>query len=531
MSLIELKNVSKHYNNRCLYDNVNLNIYKGDKVVILGENGVGKTTLLSIMAGELDVDTGKVKIEKNEICFLGQLFDFSQTMLIDEYINQLFSEVLNLEKLLYKKSEELSNCDLNSKDMQEYIELLDEFESKGGYLFLEEIKKFINIFGLEEMKGKRCFELSGGQKQYFRLALSLFSNKNIIFLDEPCSYLDSKKINWLINYIKSSDKTFVVISHDIHFVKNIANKVVNISNGEVHLFPYEYMRYLKEEECHRANKHQRNKNCNKEISKKVETVSKKIEWMRKAENKHRHAVTIKRLQKEIEELEKKKLEFDNNSYSYVFDTAEMKFDKKIYIGMSKIKKSFGSNNVLVDCTLNIYSDSKIIIVGENGSGKTTLLKIIAGEEIPEEGNISIENDVLISLVEQDFVREMNCSIIDYCILKSGKGINFVENALNNLFDEKKIDIHGNVNLLSGGERKRLEILIKVISEPDLLILDEPTVYMDQYSKNCVINMIDDFVGAVLIVTHDDELIHGLLRRNFTILCINNGQLKEYERDI
>lgn len=526
MSLIELKNVSKYYNNRCLYKEVNLNINMGDKVVIVGENGVGKTTLLNIMYGSIDVETGQVKVEKSKICFLNQLFDFSQNTLVDEYINQLFGEVLYLEKMICIKAEEISNCDMKSNVFQEYIELSDKFESKGGYSFLEEIKKFINIFDLKKMMGKKCLELSGGQKQYLRLALSLFSDKDIIFLDEPSSYLDEKKIKWLINYIKSSNKTFVIISHDEYIIKNIANKVVNISNKEVVLFPYGYKRYLEEEERYKANKKQNNKTTDKEISKKIETIKKKIEWMRKAENKHSHAVTVKRLQREIEKLEKEKIEFDDNTYSYEYEVQNKETEKKMYVNINEIKKSYGYKNVLTNCSLNIYSDSKIVIVGENGSGKTTLLKIIAGEELPEEGNIITDNSVSIGMVKQDFLNETSNTILNYCIMKSGKGINIVEEALNKLFDERKIDIHNRVSILSGGERKRLEIMIKVISEPDLLILDEPTVYMDDYSKNHIFKLINSFNGAVLIVTHDNELIEKLLINGFDILCINNGRLED-----
>lgn len=187
MSLIELKNVSKYYNNRCLYKNVNLNINMGDKVAIVGENGVGKTTLLNIMYGSIAVETGQVKVEKNNICFLNQLFDFPKNILVEEYVDQLFGEMLYLEKLICIKAEEISNCGMKNDVFQEYIELLDKFESKGGYSFLEEIKKFINIFDLKKMIGKKCMELSGGQRQYLRLALSLFSDKDIIFLDEPSS--------------------------------------------------------------------------------------------------------------------------------------------------------------------------------------------------------------------------------------------------------------------------------------------------------------------------------------------------------
>lgn len=339
--------------------------------------------------------------------------------------------------------------------------------------------------------------------------------------------MDEKKIKWLINYIKFSNKTFIIISHDEYLIKNIANKVVSIANKEVILFPYAYKRYLEEEERYKSNKQQTNKTTDKEILRKIETIAKKIEWMKKAENKHRHAVTVKRLQKEIEKLEKEKFEFENNTYSYKYESRNKKVEKRMYVNVNEIKKSYGYKTVLSNCSLNIYSDSKIVIVGENGSGKTTLLKMIAGEELPEEGYVIIDNNVSIGMVKQDFLIETDSTILDYCIMKSGKGINIVEEALGKLFDERKIDIHSKVSILSGGERKRLEIMAEIISKPDVLILDEPTVYMDEYSKKHIFELIDSFNGAVLIVTHDNEWIPKLLINGFNILCMNSGHLEAY----
>lgn len=524
MSFIELKDVSKYYNKRCLYTNVNVNISMGDKVVVLGENGVGKTTLLNIMACETEVDSGNVKADQDNIFYLNQLFDFPQNIFVDEYIDRLFGEAMELEKKVRLKADELSKSGMDAAAMQEYAELYEKFESKGGYSFLEEMNRFIHIFGLHEMTGKRCRELSGGQKQYLRLALSLFSDKDIIFLDEPGSCLDGNKVDWLVNYIKASTRTFVVVSHDIHIVKSIATRVIDISNGEVNLYPCSYHKYLEARERYRTNRRQGNRECEKEIQKKIATITKKIEWMGKAENKHRHAVTIRRLQREIETLKREKLVFDNNSYSYAWKMSKTEAEKQLYVSVDGIKKSYGNQRVLSGCSLDIYSDSHIMITGENGCGKTTLLKLITGKEKPDEGSVIVEDHVSIEMAQQDFPTETGSSILAYCIKKSGKGIDAVENALLRLFDERKTDINSDISLLSGGERKRLEIMIKMISGPDLLILDEPTVYMDQYSRNRFYDLLDRFLGAVLIVTHDKEFINDLSGKNFTALRMGDGRI-------
>ena len=222
MEIIEFKNVSKFYLTQKLYDNVNFTINSKDKIAILGNNGVGKSTLLKLIMGEEFADDGEIVIDENTvISYFDQFGKIDLDKKVSELLDIPFEKVIKLQSELEEMAGKFSdeNIDMDSL-MEEYSKLNDEFESLGGYSYLHIQSEFSEIFGFSDKLERKFSELSGGERQYIRLAITLFNSSNLIILDEPLSFFDKNKTAWLTKFINESNKSFLIISHNVDFIRS-----------------------------------------------------------------------------------------------------------------------------------------------------------------------------------------------------------------------------------------------------------------------------------------------------------------------
>ena len=530
MNIIEFKNVSKSFFTQKLYADINLEINSRDKIALIGNNGTGKSTFIKLIKDEELPDEGEVIINEEAViaCF-DQFGSIDQNMKVEELLNLPFQHIIHAQNELEHISTLFSEDDEeNAKLLEKYAELSDRFESMGGYSYVHVQSEFIEVFELGDKLGKKFRELSGGERQYVRLAVVLFSNSDLIILDEPLSFFDRKRTAWLSEYIANSKKAFLVVSHNVDFIRSFANRIFDVDNFTVSAFDANYPGYVKEKKAIIAKAKKINISTEQIIEKTNRASTKKLALLEKCGNKHAQAVILRRMERELEKLENSKIEF-SPEYRYKYTEAPKEvfissgeIDSEIVI-LKNVSKEFPDKLLYKDLNLTVSKDSKIAIVGENGSGKSTLLKLLTGQEEVSSGEIFVNSRAKISFINQDTIfPNEKISIIDYLKDKTGLSEDFIEMAVDTLYNDEPEFRDKRIFMLSGGEKKRLEIFANTLAEIDLLIVDEPSTYMDEYSRNAIATMLLDFPGAVIIVTHDKALLKKL---DFTTYDIRDKRFR------
>ena len=517
MDIIELKNVSKFYLTQKLYDNVNFTISSKDKIALLGNNGVGKSTLLKIILEEEITDDGEIIMEEGvTTSYFDQFGKIDMEKKVEELLDIPFEKVIRIQAELEEVGSKFSDSDIDMEAlMEKYALLNDEFESLGGYSYMHIQAEFSEVFGFSDKLQRKFSELSGGEKQYIRLAITLFSQSNLVILDEPLSFFDQKKTAWLTNFINKSDKGFIIISHNTDFIRNFANKILNINNYSVNFYECDYNTYLKEKKAKALEDRRINKSKDESIEDTIIAYEKKSILIEKAFDKHAQAVILRRMERELEKLEDEKIVLSPDyKYEYVAPPEEVFIKSREVEGdilkLSNVSKIFEDKALYKDVNLAIHSDSKICIVGENGSGKSTLLRIMLGQEEPTSGEVFINETAKITYIAQEtYFENEKISVFDYLSEKIGLSPDFIETAIDSLFNHEKEFRDKRIFMLSGGEKKRLEIFANILSDTDLLIIDEPSTYMDDYSRTTIASMLLAYDGAVILVSHDKFLMRQL----------------------
>ncbi|MGL4977539.1 MAG: ATP-binding cassette domain-containing protein, partial [Cetobacterium sp.] len=274
MTIIEFKNVSKSFFSQNLYKHVDLEVNSGDKIALVGNNGTGKSTLIKLLTGEETPDRGRITREEESViaCF-DQFGRLNLDSKVQDLLNSPFQKVMSIQAELEAVSAEFTgDADNDEKVMEKYSELSDKFESLGGYSYIHIQSEFIDTFELTDKLDKKFRELSGGERQYIRLATTLFSDSDLIILDEPLSFFDKKKTAWLTDYINNSPKAFLVISHNIDFIRTFATKIFDIDNFEVGVYECDHQKYLKEKKVRIAEGKKKNRETEEVIEDTQEAI-------------------------------------------------------------------------------------------------------------------------------------------------------------------------------------------------------------------------------------------------------------------
>lgn len=517
MNLIEIKDLSMKYFDNILYKNVNLQINEGDKILLVGENGKGKSTLIKLITGVETPTTGTIHIEDNvKMSVLNQFFPVDENITVSEMLDRPFKNIIDLskeiEEISLKMAEDESLFDL-------YMSKNEEFESLGGYDYITEQNKFIKAFDFDGFENRTFSSLSGGEKQYMMLAVSLFDEGNFIILDEPITFFDKKKSAWLVDFINSSVKTFLIVAHDENFAKKIPNKIFDIDNNEIKQYDTDYLHYLIEKKKYLESQAEENKLIDEKLEIKKISVQKKLKWMELTEEKHSHAVTIRRLTREIEKLESQKFVFtDDTQYDYTLKMPEREnIDDEVWIKFTDVSVKYDEKLLYEKVNFTFMKNDRIVITGENGAGKSTFLDIICDKKEVSSGEAFISDKIVIGYITQDiFFEDENLTVFQYCKNISKLGDIVLEEYIDKLFEYDEDFRIKRLYMLSGGESKRLQILAHILLGANLLILDEPTTFMDEYSKGKLVEMLNEFKGGIILVTHDLPLIRAITYSRYRI---------------
>lgn len=506
MNLITLENITKTYSEKVLLNNVTLNINDGDKIGLIGLNGAGKSTLLKILTGRDEFFDGKVVKGKNiRIEYLAQdtKYDDNSTIL-----EQIFKGDTPEMKLLmeYEELLEKVNNDISLND--KLIALQSKIDTMNLWDLESDAKTILTKLGISDFN-KKMSELSGGQKKRVFLASSLITPCELLVLDEPTNHLDSESIEWLEEYLNSRKGALIMITHDRYFLDRVTNKIIELDRGNLYLYEGNYSDFL-EKKAERLQVE-----ASKE-EKRQKLILKELKWVRRGA-KARTTKQKARLQR-FDELV-------STDYITVNTDIEMPFvgrrlGKKI-IEINNISKSFDNKVLVKDFDYIFSKNDRIGVIGKNGAGKTTLVNMITGAISPDNGDIEIGDTVSIGTFSQDNTHmDLNQRAIDY-IKEGGEniptedGYNITASQLAERFLFDGTMQYTPIEKLSGGERRRLHLLRVLMESPNVLILDEPTNDLDIETLKILEDFLDEFIGVVIIVSHDRYFLDRLCNKIFS----------------
>ena len=466
--MITINNLSKSYGTRVLFDNLSFNVGKGEKVGLVGRNGYGKTTLLKMITGEVEFDSGEIQIPKNyKIGYLKQHLDFKYNTIIDEVASVLPKEETENK---WKAEKILFGLGFSKNDLQ----------------------KNPSIF-------------SGGYKIRLNLAKILLSDSDMLLLDEPNNYLDIVAIRWLVKFLKTLKKELILITHDRAFMDQVVTHTVAIHRNKARKVEGNteklYEQITKEEEIYEKTR----------IN--VEKKRKKTElFIRRFRAKARLAGMVQSRIKCLEKQEDMQQLTELETLDFSFNSLDFPANKMISV--YSLKFGYTTNDILIDnLNLDILKKERICIIGKNGKGKSTLLKLLADRLKPLSGTIKRHPELEIGYFVQSDVAQLNdeSTIYDSVVSANTNMPQLARNICGAMMFSGN-DMNKKIKVLSGGEKSRV-LLGKILAKPaHLLLLDEPTNHLDLESTESLIDAINNFKGSVIIVTHNEQLLHSVAQK-------------------
>ncbi|MGF6906075.1 ABC-F family ATP-binding cassette domain-containing protein [Fusobacterium sp. PH5-44] len=517
MSILQVKDLYMGFLDETLFRNVSFSVDERDKIGIIGINGSGKSTLIKILLGlennEIDPNTkerGSISKSSNlKIGYLSQNPVFNKSNTVFEELMDVFQEVKEdyhriqiLTQILSVESEDFD------KNMQELGEVTSRYESNQGYSLEYKIKQVLNGLGVYDyLWNNKIQNLSGGQLSRIALGKILLEEPDLLILDEPTNHLDLNAIEWLEKYLKEYNKAVILVSHDVYFLDNVVNRIFEIEQKKLNIYTGNYTDFVIQKEAYISG-------AVKSYTKEQEKVKKMEEFIRryKAGVKSKQARGREKILNRMEKME---------NPVFVPRKMKLKFKPKIQSGsnvlfLKNLSKSFGDKNLFQNLNLNLYRGDKVGIIGKNGVGKSTLLKMIMDSiENPIDG-IKIGEKVKIAYYDQAH-QGLNLKNTIVEELTYGYDLTYEKArtlAGGFLFSDEDADKV--IGSLSGGEKARVVFMKMLLEEPNFIILDEPTNHLDIYSREILIEALEDYEGTILVVSHDRNFLDSIVTSIYEI---------------
>ena len=523
----QIKHAIVRYGADTILEDVNFEIHDKEKIAVVGRNGCGKTTLLKLIAGDITMDNldsdeecGIITAGKQEIGYLRQIsFTDGEVSVFDE-IKKVFNPVFECEKRM-AEVEELLKDDVESRSLLgEYAELQKKMEALRGYSWKRDLEVMFQQFGfaLEDLESP-IGTFSGGQQTKVAFIKLLLSRPDIMLLDEPTNHLDLPTIEWLENYLKNYDKAVVIVSHDRLFLDRITDVTYEIEYHRIKRYPGNYSTFMKLKEENLIKQE-------KDYEEQQKEIARLTEWIEKWKNTPTKVAAARSKQMAIEHMVKieKPRRFDTRAFRAMFSPRIESYTNVI----NAKSLAIGYDSVLSEATVLLQKGNKMAIIGENGKGKSTLLKTLVGVLPALGGDFTIGNNVEWGYFDQQKAVQDDAdpeqTILDNFWEEYPKLVREeVRGALGGFLFSGE-DVMKKMGQLSGGEKVRLSLCKIFQTKPNLLILDEPTNHMDIVGKQALEQMLADFPGTVLFVSHDRYFIKQVATH---ILDFTKDEVKQY----
>jgi len=521
VNYLSAESLAKSFNDRWLFKDITLGISQGDKMALVGENGTGKSTLLKILTSQLAADQGVVSIREGiKLGYLTQQPNVAGHLSVTEIIfdknNKVASVVREYEACIHDAS-------TSADRMQQVLELMEEYNAWDYDAKVQMITSKLGIVDLDQ----KFDELSGGQRKRVFLAQMLLAEPDLIIMDEPTNHLDLEAIEWLESYLSGQQITLLMVTHDRYFLDNVANEIIELDRGKLYRYKGNYAYFLEK-------KSDREEMLKTEVSKARNLLKKELEWMRKqprargTKAKYRIDAYYDLKDKASINLKRDRLELD---------VKEARQGGKV-LELHHVSKSYGAAKMVSDFSYIFKKKDRIGIVGKNGVGKSTFLDLLTGASKPDSGELIPGVTTKIGYFTQE-VEDLNPAnrvieevkeIAEYITLADGAQLSaskFLETFL--FSPEKQYNI---VEKLSGGERKRLQLLKVLVRNPNFLVLDEPTNDFDIDTLNVLEDFLEKFNGCLVLVSHDRYFMDHLVEELFIfegdgVIRPFNGNYSDY----
>lgn len=521
MNYLSAENLSKSFHDKWLFRDITLGISQGEKYALVGNNGVGKSTLLKILTGELQSDSGKVSMREGiRTGFLTQQPHVKDSVTVKDV---LFSDSNEIAKVVKEYEDCLQHPDVSPERMQAVLEKMEELKA---WDYEAKVHEIIGKLGVPDLD-KTFGQLSGGQRKRIFLAQLLIAEPDLIIMDEPTNHLDLSAIEWLENFLSGQQITLIMVTHDRYFLDNVATEIIELDRGQLYRYKGKYAYFLEKKEA-------REEMLKVEVSKARQLLKKELEWMRKqprargTKAKYRIDAYYELEKKASTDLRREKLELD---------VKESRQGGKI-LEVHHISKKYGELPIVNDFSYVFKKSDRIGVVGKNGIGKSTFLDMLTGKLKPDTGEILPGMTTKYGYFTQESITlnpghriiEEVKEIAEYITMGDGSQLSASKFLETFLFSPEKQ--YNFIDKLSGGEKKRLQLMKLLITSPNFLILDEPTNDFDIDTLNVLEDFLLNFKGCLLLVSHDRYFMDHLVDQLFVFegdgkIRVFNGNYSDY----
>jgi len=513
--------VAKTYNDKWLFRDVSLGISQGEKFALVGNNGVGKSTLLKILTGEVQPDNGKVSIRNGiRLGFLTQQPTVDGDITVKDV---LFNDSNDVAKVVKEYEQCIHDPETTPERMQAVLEKMEELKA---WDYENKVHEIIEKLDVPDMD-RKFSELSGGQKKRIFLAQLLLLEPDLIILDEPTNHLDLQAIEWLENYLSGQNITLIMVTHDRYFLDNVVTEIIELDRGQLFRYKGKYAYYLEK-------KASREELLKIEVTKARNLLKKELEWMRR-QPKARGTKAKYRIEA-YHELEKKASQ-DLRKDKLELDIKEARQGGKI-LEVEHISKNYGPLKVVSDFSYVFKKKDRIGVVGKNGIGKSTFLDMLVGKLKPDKGEVMpgvttkygyFTQESIVLNPANRLIEEVK-EIAEFITMSDGSQVSASKFLDTFLFPPEKQ--YNFIEKLSGGEKKRLQLLKLLVTNPNFLILDEPTNDFDIDTLNVLEDFLEKFTGCLLLVSHDRYFMDHLVDQLFIFegdgrIRLFNGNYTDY----
>ncbi|MFN8606040.1 MAG: ABC-F family ATP-binding cassette domain-containing protein [Vulcanimicrobiota bacterium] len=491
--MLRLEGIAKQIQGQTLFESVDLTLQAGDRLGVIGVNGCGKSTFLKVVAGLVEPDRGSIWLaEGYRVGYLPQAPQVEGHLTVADAVYQSQSEVLDL----WHEYEKVAEA---GQDMKRLGELQHELERVGFFELQLRADIAITQLGLGPLRHQPIDKLSGGQRRRVALAQALTRQPDVLLLDEPTNHLDTDSIDWLEGYLRGYAGAVMMVTHDRYFLDRITGRTLEIEEGKVTCYQGNYARYLEK-------KTELQELAEASAAKRANLWRRELEWLRRGP---RARATKQKAR--IERAYELQPEYQKKQEGLEIGLGSQRLGKKVLEALA-LSKSFGERRLFEKFDLVLEPGQRLGIVGPNGSGKTTLLEILSGRLQPDTGSLEIGSTVKLGYFDQenreldptlkvlDSLREVAESVP----LANGEVLTAAQMLERFLFSGRLQ--HTLVGKLSGGERRRLYLLQVLMSNPNVLFLDEPSNDLDIPTLSCLEDYLDNYPGTLLVSSHDRYLL-------------------------